>query len=639
MTKACRVSLAFALLVLTGCGGAPPVVEAAAPVAPVPTAPEAPTSPGAKPAVPANDAAAKDSLPNLFDVPLPEIFTPLLEERRKARDGLAIVLKRDDAPRDESSRALEADVNAMVRYYGLGFNVCKGFGEAERSGFLARIVREIKRDIGFYEANDLAGVVMRLRYELGRAHALAGDMDKACSEGFDSITEPGCCWHMNDWLEMLILKTYYEKAKGFFDVGRFEDTIAAVDNMFANIPNALNFDQGNGALLYKAGALMRRDPPDPNSACREAAKILVRANGQWPKHASQFLDSIFRAKEADAESVAPMTPEIMHGLAIGEVQLAYREIDAAVRRQHFERAVFWLRKTISATRLSGVDLVTRLKHESSAWFELGLVYSKMQLWYEASFAFEAVTRRFTELCVGRMLAKERGLQDALAEARRRIASGDVKPDDGDDPPSEHELLYREAAKTPEWAETLKALDLRCRKSANNLMEAARRSLRDSRSDLDRKRLDDLVGGDQDPEKTRDLHFHLGLLARSEAEGHAKRGETRRAVERWRAAAGLFRDAARKNEARRALGRHLAGHCLLEAAKATLSLAAREPGLRADAKRLGHEAYRAFEAFEQAAGPAGPASDGAAATKRAARLRSAAAAKDVIEKSFGTPPGE
>jgi len=622
MTNIRRVSLmVLAALVPVGCPAPPVAIEPTAPVASIPP-PAAKVVPSITP-----------------EVPLPATFQPLIEEKRKTRDGLVEVLARGDMLEAKRSPALEADVTAMLRYYNHGLHTCNGLAKGARSGLLARIVREIKRDIDFYEANDLGGVVLRLRYELGRALALAGDVDRACREGFDLAIKThapaGATDQMREYVDLHHSYAFYMKAKSLFGAGRFDEVIATVDSMSGRFPQALDTDQGNQALLYKAEALTLKDPPDHEAALRDAKRVIQKGKGRWPTIANMLIMKVSATVQRD-EVDADLPPRAWLQTALGLSQRAARATDAAERRRLRESAVDACRRAISACRGRAIALRERLDIESSAWFELGMVYSRMALWYEASFAFDAVTKRFSEVSVGRMLAKERGLQDALAEVRRRIASGDVKADEGDDPPSEHELLYAEAAKTPEWSETLKKLEERSRKSANNLMVAARRGLRDSRSDFDRKRLDDLVGGDRDPAKARDLDFHLGLLARAEAEGHAKRDETRKAIERWKAAAGRFGDTARANEAKRALARHLEGQCLLEAAMATLFLAEKEPGLKAEAKRLGHEAYRAFEAFENDAQSAGPGPDVAAAKKRAARLDLAAEAKTVIEKAFGPP---
>ena len=59
-----------------------------------------------------------------------------------------------------------------------------------------------------------------------------------------------------------------------------------------------------------------------------------------------------------------------------------REIprDKAKQMAHFEKAIFWLQKTISATRSDGVDIETRIKHGPTAWFELDLLRSGMRIY-------------------------------------------------------------------------------------------------------------------------------------------------------------------------------------------------------------------------------------------------------------------
>jgi hypothetical protein len=175
------------------------------------------------------------------------------------------------------------------------------------------------------------------------------------------------------------------------------------------------------------------------------------------------------------------------------------------------------------------------------------------------------------------------------------------------------------------------LGARLPKSESNRVEALRHCHRESRSEFDLTRLGDAAGGHVMP------GFHRALLAKQEAEGLAKRGETRRASGKWKEAAALFVTTARENEKRRALAYHLAGECRYEAMKATLALAAKEPALVAEAKALGHAAHRAFEAFGREAEAAAGERTQRDAAKLEDRRRSAEEAMREIEKAFGAPP--
>ncbi len=645
---------AFAALIFAGCGGGRAPLAPIAPVAPRPTA--------SVPAVPTKDVVAKDAAPK--DAPPastvrpksedPEVETPLplalrsaFEKKRLAREALAAVLERGGEVDGKAPPELQPALEAMLRCHGLVFSHAKTLGSDDRKTLLAPIVREIEDDHAFYEAHDLDGIALRVTYELGRAHALAGDVDRACREGFDPIitySEADLDAAATRWIEELKLYAYYMKAKTQFDAGRYDGVVETVDRLFGDLPKSLDTDQGNGALLLKAEALMLMDPPDLECAIREATRVIERANGFWPNNANQLLAKIVDMQTfPDADAV--MSPRAHLQAAHGATQLATKAGDPAEKRRLMGRAVDAYRRAISACAGKGIALRERLEVESSAWFELGIVYSKLELWYESSFAFEAVMARFSKACVGRMLAKDLWLRRPLAEARRRIASGEVVADGGEDPPDENELLHDEAAKMPEWSGVLKKIDERLRKSANNYFVSLRRRHNESRSDFDDKRMTDFLHLHPDPAKVRDLDFHRGLFARAEAEGRAKAGKTAAAAERWQEAAKLFLDTARTNEHRRALSLHLAGKCLLEAMKATLAVAAKEPGLKAEAKRLGHEAYRAFEAFLKE--PAGPEPEfdlerGTEAVvrhraRRARQLRVVAEAKAEIEKTFGAPP--
>ncbi|MHC4248777.1 MAG: tetratricopeptide repeat protein, partial [Planctomycetota bacterium] len=336
------------------------------------------------------------------------LISPLREDKKRAFSRLKPHLPWPERPTAAAARALNTAVDAMVRYYGMVLQQAELFQKSGTEGkkIAKDLIKEMEADAEFYEQGELAGVVLKINYELGRAYVAAGDLKKA-AEHFDMVIDQetyGLPAATRQFVELHQLYAFFKKANAYFDAEKWDDTIKVVDDMFGALPQALNEDQGNGALLFKAESLFRKDPPDYPGAIREASKVIEKGKGFWPNNANQLLAKVLAALESDAQSVA-MSAEILHGVAVGEVQLAYRERDPSKQQEHFEKAIYWLQKTIAATRAEGVKLQTRLKHGPTAWFELGSVYAKMGLWYEARFSFEAVLRYYAKDVVGRSIAE------------------------------------------------------------------------------------------------------------------------------------------------------------------------------------------------------------------------------------------
>jgi len=525
------------------------------------------------------------------------LIGPLREEKKKAMGEVP------EAGRRISNSVLEAAVNAMVRYYGMGVQQIELFPKDNKEGkkIAADLIAEMEGDSSFFAERELQGIVLKIDYELGRANVAAGNLQQA-STHFDSVIDQGVEGlpaAAREFVELHQRYAFFMKAKAYFDAEKLDKTIEIVDSMFGNLPNALNEDQGNAALLLKAEALFRKTPPDYAGAIREATRVVERGLRFWPNNANQLMAKILGAMEKDADSVA-MSPGVLHGVAVGEVQLAYRERDPAARKGHFEKAVFWLQKTIAATRAEGVKLEERLKHGPTAWFELGIIYSKMQLWYEARFSFEAVLRYYAKDVVGRSLATLPKFGERLDQIKKDIKAGKIKPAEEGEDVNEFAILFDEAAKDADLKALLGGLETRLKKSANNLMVSARRRHNESRSEFDHKRLSEaiILLIQVDPMKKKDLDFHLGLLARSEADGYLKKGALTKAVEGYEKACGYFLSAAKAREARRELAYHIAGMAyykvMSELGKAEVEK--KFPELAKRAPEFGESALKAFASF-------------------------------------------
>jgi hypothetical protein len=87
--------------------------------------------------------------------------------------------------------------------------------------------------------------------------------------------------------------SFYVKARTAFEAGDHATCIGAVDGMFMPEPegygdSALDTDAGNGAALYKARALLKKQFPDHRGAMRECQRVIERGLGEWPESARRL---------------------------------------------------------------------------------------------------------------------------------------------------------------------------------------------------------------------------------------------------------------------------------------------------------------------------------------------------------------
>ncbi|MHC5057348.1 MAG: hypothetical protein ACYTKD_21955 [Planctomycetota bacterium] len=538
------------------------------------------------------------------------IFTPLIsplrEDKKRAFSKLKPHRPWPERPSPAAIRAYLAAEAAMARYYGMVLQQAELFprSSAERKKVAKDAVKEMEADSAFCEEGELAGFVVRLNYELGRAHVAEGDLKKA-SERFDEVLalDPfGRPAAVRQFIELHQLFAFHKKAEAYFDAEKWDETIKVVDDMFGALPQALNEPQGNGALLFKAEALFRKDEPDYPGAIREASKVVEKDLELWGNNANQLLARVLAALESDEHSVA-MSAEILHGVAVGEVQLAYRERDPSKQQEHFEKAIYWLQKTIAATRAEGVKLQDRLKHGPTAWFELGSVYAKMDLWYEARFSFEAVLRYFAKDVVGRLIADLPAYADSIKEIEKDIKAGKIVVKEGEDL-NKYAVLFERAAKDGSLKALLTALDTRLNKSANNFMVSARRRHNESKAQFDAERLDEAIEIQiaVNPGTRNRQAFNRGLLDRKAAEGHLKAKRYEKAVEKYEAACEKFLASAKALEATREDAYHLAGMAFYQVMSemGKPEFAKKLPNLAKRAPEFGGKALKAFDSFMAAA---------------------------------------
>ncbi|MHC4201168.1 MAG: hypothetical protein ACYSU0_14340, partial [Planctomycetota bacterium] len=584
-----------------------------------------------------------DELKDIFA----KLTKPLQEEAEKAWLVFEKYEKREKTPKEVLARALDKAVRSMQRYYNMVLEEAPIYEEGSdaRKSFIEKLLANLNRDKERYDERDLGGVVIWIEYAIGRAYVLADKVDKACEEGFDPVCEfdpsrlrPAA----KDWVNNLRFFAFYNRAKALFDAEKYDKAVSAADDL-ATPPGGfawfLDDPKGNATLLIKARSLYKKEPPDYQGAIRECKRVIDRNLMPWPNNASQLLAEIQKELEEKKEK-AHLDPATLHRIAIGNYHRAQEQRSPRSRRRFLERAVRGFKKTITACRADDVQYKVRLEHEPTAWFELGICYSSMRLWYEARFSFEAVLRYFAKDVVGRSLAGHPAFKKAFEEIKRKIKNKVIKPKEEGEALNEYALLFDEVTKDESLGKHLKAVETRLKKSANNLVVAARRRHRESKSQFDAKRLGEAIETliRVNP-KTKDLaDFHIGLLRRQEAAGllGAKRPRIADAVERLEGAAKLFLKSAKTQAHIRELAYHMAGKAYYQAMSEVEKpeLAKRYPKLGARAAELGKKALEAFAKFEERAvagrGKGSPSDE----KKRKKRVVEVEVARPVIHMSLG-----
>ncbi len=576
-------------------------------------------------------------LKDIFD----KLIKPLEEAAERAWEVFKKYEEREKTPKEVLAHALDKAVQAMQRYYNMVLEEAPLYeeGSDERKKFIEKLLTSLTREKARYDERDFGGVVIWIEYAIGRAYVLAGKVDKACEDGFDPVCEfnpRGLSAAARQWVNNLRFWAFHDRAKALFDAEKYDKAVEAADDLFHALPWALDDLKGNATLIIKARALFKKDPPDYQGAIRECKRVIEKNLMPWPNNASRLLAEIQKELEEKNEKAVLGPPEL-HRIAIGNYHSAQEQRNPRARRRYLERAVRGFKKTISACRDDEVQYKVRLEHEPSAWFELGICYSSMRLWYEARFSFEAVLRYFAKDVVGRSLAGHPAFKEALEEIKRKIKSKKIKPKEGEIL-NEYALLFEEAMKSESLGKLLTGVDARLTKSANNLVVAARRRHRESRSPFDAERLSEAIETlIRVRPKTKDLaDFHIGLLRRQVAAGHLKSNRPEAGAKKLEEAAVLFLNAAKTQARIRELAYHMAGKAYYQAMSEVENpeLAKRHPKLAARAAEFGKKALEAFGKFEELAikgrGKGSPKEE----EKRKKRMVEVEVARPVIHMSLG-----
>jgi hypothetical protein len=381
-----------------------------------------------------------------------------LEYERRTKDG---------GPGPVPGLVLQSAVTAMRRYYTEAIERARALpeGSGARAEFLNRMTGELGGDIEFYESRGIRGPALWLRYTLGRASALAGRAREACEEGFDVVIREDtglATGQARDFVDELRSLAFLMKAKATLEAEDYPACIETVDRMLMPPPLGLgpaagDRDSWNEAVLLKAEACLRTEPPRHREAVWECARVIRAGRGAWPNRARRLLYEVYLAAGEGWGTDLARDPALLRQAALGAYHLAMREGDPAARVSLLEGAVRAYTKVV-AEHGPTVPFEDRLRIEPSAWFELGVCYAKMDLWHEAGFCFEAVLLRFSREKVGEMLASYPDFREAL---------GRLSLEAGLDGRALHKAIYEKARRDSPVAGSLRALDDLRRKSIRN----------------------------------------------------------------------------------------------------------------------------------------------------------------------------
>jgi tetratricopeptide (TPR) repeat protein len=273
-----------------------------------------------------------------------------------------------------------------------------------------------------------------------------------------------------------------------------------------------------------------------------------------------------------------------------------------VRSRMLERAVALFTTAVAACRAQDVPYMTRLECEPKAWLELGLCYSAMGLWYEASFAFEAVVRCFSQEHVSRALARMPEFRWDLAAVDDELRAAGLPRWTEETVGRREAMLYRRVAANPRYKGVIELAEARRLKCATNLVVATRRRAAESGLSFDRDRYDEAirmmihVNPCMDPVSD----FHRAAAVNTEADARHRRGENEAAARAWIEAADLFVKSAGTMASVRETSLYMAGSRYYKAMAETKNMAASAPELFRQTGLLGRKALAAFESFEREA---------------------------------------
>ncbi|MHC4501908.1 MAG: prenyltransferase/squalene oxidase repeat-containing protein, partial [Planctomycetota bacterium] len=158
----------------------------------------------------------------------------------------------------------------------------------------ARMLKLLGRCAEWLDEREVYGGVLWTKFMIGRLYALAGDLPKACKEGFDRVLGRGIHGFTGEpyrWVHELRMTVFLSKAEAAFEVGDYGLCARTVDRMlspFVGYPCALDDHRGNMAALLRAEALMRLKGPDKGAALEECRRVVRRGLGRWPEVAREI---------------------------------------------------------------------------------------------------------------------------------------------------------------------------------------------------------------------------------------------------------------------------------------------------------------------------------------------------------------
>lgn len=302
---------------------------------------------------------------------------------------------------DSAVRATQIYLNALVKDAE-----AQDPGSEEQKALGKLIVACVNEFLGKHgkgwEPEIPEGVQMSVRYFLGRGYVFAGDVAKACTEGFDKVLEfdPEQFDEAGKKFAIAYRRvTIYFKTLALVEVarksGKEEDWRTAEQALLHDVfysppedPLRIKAHILKGEIL---GSLGKTDASKFEQGLNElymalegCAKLAARRGSGDERHAEIY-------KQETHEAMA----ELINKAGAGGVGLAVEPEVMVVaglslyRQQKFEEAVRCFARAVERSR-GMADLAKRLvlEGEPKAWFAMGVAYYKMERYLEAQLAYE-----------------------------------------------------------------------------------------------------------------------------------------------------------------------------------------------------------------------------------------------------------
>ena len=374
-------------------------------------------------------------------------------------------------------KLLEASVKARQRYVNTMFQKTEIFPAAskERKEFVEKkILAEIDSQIEKYLEYDL--VIKWFELAKGRAFAQIGDYAQAYEKGFDPVIgldTRGMPKNVRLYVDGLRKPAYYFKAKCAYDTQNYKDAVSTVDLMIGlDYRDSLKETIGKGAVVIKTDALVALG--DYNEAMKALA-IIVKSTDEkdpWRNTVHQKRAEILQKAKAAGVQLE-RDPGALHSSAMGLYQ-----------KKKYEECVGAYREAIRAAKDPDLPYLERLKWEPRCWFEMGLAFFKMKLYYESAICFESVLENFSPHILGERFAKNRQYQRQLDTIKAEIAAGKRKSDVEGAKPNAHSELFKDLSKRKDYKDVLPAVADFVNKSADNYRKVIGLRKRMTKSEAD-----------------------------------------------------------------------------------------------------------------------------------------------------------